>query len=124
MPPISSQNPSKEGVSHGTSDGSKRIVMTTVPDENLARDIAEMLVTDKLAACINILPMMTSIYEWEGKVEHGEEHLLIIKTEQHCIEDLQKAILEAHPYELPEIVVVPIVGGFEPYLKWISESVQ
>ncbi|MGD8925297.1 MAG: divalent-cation tolerance protein CutA [Thioalkalispiraceae bacterium] len=107
-----------------TPDTTHKILMTTLPDEDQARDIAEMLVTEKLAACINILPMMTSIYEWEGKVEQGEEHLLLIKTDQHSIEAIQNVILDVHPYELPEIVVVPIVGGYEPYLKWISESVQ
>jgi periplasmic divalent cation tolerance protein len=98
--------------------------MTTLSDEALAQELATMLMTRKLAACINILPQMTSVYEWEGKVEQDTEHLLLIKTEQHRIDELQKTILDWHPYELPEIVVVPIVGGYEPYLTWISKSVQ
>lgn len=98
--------------------------MTTFPDENQAREVAKHLVSNRLAACINILPKMTSVYQWQGKLEQGEEHLLLIKTEQHRIADLQKAIKETHPYELPEIVVVPILSGYEPYLKWISESVD
>ena len=67
---------------------------------------------------------MTSIYAWQGKLEQGEEHLLIIKTEQNRLAELQETIKEAHPYELPEIIVVPIVGGYEPYLNWISNSVN
>lgn len=98
--------------------------MTTLPDESQARELARILVTRKLAACINILPKMTSIYEWQGKLEQGEEHLLIIKTEQDRLAELQNTIKEAHPYELPEIIVVPIVGGYEPYLNWISNSVK
>jgi periplasmic divalent cation tolerance protein len=124
MTAISSDPDSQVGDSLETSSATQRILMTTLPDEDQARDIAKALVTQKLAACINILPMMTSIYEWEGKVEQGEEHLLLIKTEQQSIEAIQNVILDVHPYELPEIVVVPIVGGYEPYLKWISESVQ
>jgi len=98
--------------------------MTTLPDEEQAKELAGILVTRKLAACINILPKMTSIYEWQGKLELGEEHLLIIKTEQNRLAELQDTIKEAHPYELPEIIVVPIVGGYEPYLNWISNSVK
>lgn len=98
--------------------------MTTFPDENQAREVAKTLISNKLAACINILPKMTSVYQWEGKLELGEEHLLLIKTEQHRVAELQSAIKEVHPYELPEIVVVPILSGYEPYLKWISESVH
>lgn len=98
--------------------------MTTLPDETQAKALARVLVSGKLAACVNILPKMTSIYEWQGKLEQGEEHLLLVKTEQHRVAELQKAIKQAHPYELPEIVVVPIVSGYEPYLNWISESVQ
>ena len=98
--------------------------MTTLPDEKQAKELARILVTRKLAACINILPKMTSIYEWQGKLEQGEEHLLIIKTEQDRLAELQETIKEAHPYELPEIIVVPIVSGYEPYLNWISNSVN
>ncbi len=107
-----------------TPELTQRILMTTLPDEAQANALARVLVSGKLAACVNILPKMTSIYEWQGKLEQSEEHLLLIKTEQHRVAALQNAIREAHPYELPEIVVVPIVSGYKPYLNWISESVQ
>jgi len=101
-----------------------RILMTTFPDLEQAKQVAKTIVTNKLAACINILPKMTSIYQWQGNLEEGEELMLVIKTEVDCIDKLQKTILEMHPYELPEIVVVPIVGGHTPYLDWIGESVR
>ena len=107
-----------------TPELTQRILMTTLPDATQANALARRLVSGKLAACVNILPKMTSIYAWQGKLEQSEEHLLLIKTEQHRVAALQNAIREAHPYELPEIVVVPIVSGYKPYLNWISESVQ
>ena len=97
--------------------------MTTLPDEEQARDLARSIVELKLAACVNILPRMTSVYKWQGKLESGHEHLLLIKTRASCIEELQQHIRKVHPYELPEIVVVPIVDGYPPYLNWITESV-
>ena len=89
-----------------------------------AQQLAESLITQHFAACVNILPQMTSIYSWQGKLEHGQEHQLVIKTEQCRLNDVQDTIKKVHPYELPEIVVVPIVDGFKPYLNWISESVH
>jgi len=101
-----------------------RIVLTTFPDMDSAQQLAESLITRHFAACVNILPKMTSIYSWQGKLEHGQEHQLVIKTEQSRISDVQKAIKKGHPYELPEIIVVPIVDGDKPYLNWISDSVH
>ena len=101
-----------------------QIVMTTFPDMDSAQQLAEQLVTRKLAACVNILPVMTSIYRWRGKLEQGQEHQLLIKTEQSCTNEVQSAIEQVHPYELPEIIVVPILTGHKPYLNWISESVH
>ncbi len=101
-----------------------QIVMTTFPDMDSAQQLAERLINQQLAACVNILPSMTSIYCWQGKLEHGQEHQLLIKTEQNRTQDVQNAIERLHPYELPEIIVVPIVDGHKPYLNWISESVK
>ena len=113
---------SSSGTHSGTPTITQRILMTTLPDEGQAREVAKLLVTRKLAACINILPKMTSIYEWEDKLEQGEEHLLLIKTEQHLVTELQNTIKEIHPYELPEIIAVNIDAGYEKYLGWIRES--
>ncbi len=98
--------------------------MTTFPDLDGARQLAEHLITHHLAACVNILPVMTSVYCWQGKLEQGQEHQLLIKTEQHRTNEVQSAIEQVHPYELPEIIVVPILAGHKPYLNWISESVH
>ncbi len=98
--------------------------MTTFPDMDSARQLAERLISEHLAACVNILPEMTSVYHWQGKLEQGQEHQLLIKTEQHCTKEVQNVIEQVHPYELPEIIVVPILAGHKPYLNWISESVH
>jgi len=101
-----------------------QIVMTTFPDMDSAQQLAERLITQHLAACVNILPAMTSIYSWQDKLEHGQEHQLLIKTEQNRTNEVQNEIKQIHPYELPEIIVVPILDGHKPYLNWISESVH
>lgn len=101
-----------------------QILITTLPEMEQAKQMAQTIVNQKLAACINILPQMVSIYRWQGALEEGTEHMLVIKTEVARLDELKKTILEMHPYELPEIIVVPIVGGHPPYLDWIGESVQ
>ena len=107
-----------------TNSSPYEIVLTTFPDQHGAQQLAEHLVNQHLAACVNILPAMTSVYCWQGKLEQGQEHQMIIKTEQTRTQDVQSAIMQVHPYELPEIIVVPILDGHEPYLNWISESVH
>lgn len=98
------------------------VVLTTYPDADSARATAQHLVKAHLAACVNILPQMTSVYEWKGQAESDPEHLLVIKTRQARYADLEAAIMERHPYELPEIIATPIVNGLEGYLSWIDES--
>ena len=93
-----------------------------MPDQDSARSLAESLVEQKLAACVNILPPMTAIYKWRGKLELGNEHLLLIKTHKECYAALAETIRDQHPYELPEIVAVPIEQGLPEYLQWIAES--
>ena len=101
-----------------------QMVMTTIGNQQQAQTLAENLVNAALAACVNILPKMQSIYRWQGKLEHGDEHLLIIKTRAERVDDVINTIKANHPYELPEIIAVPIAGGFEPYLTWITQSVS
>jgi periplasmic divalent cation tolerance protein len=95
------------------------IVMTTVPDLETAQQLAELLVRRRFAACVNILPAMTSIYEWKGKLETGREHMLMIKTRSGRYRDVETEILNIHPYELPEILTIPIQSGLSSYLHWL-----
>ena len=101
----------------------KRIVLTTAGSVDEARRIAEALVDRKLAACVNILPKIVSIYRWQGKVEEAEEWMLLIKTSA-AFERVRDAILEIHSYELPECVSIAIEDGSAEYLKWLVDSVE
>ncbi len=101
----------------------KLLVLTTAGSEEEARKIALALVEPKLAACVNIVPRIHSVYRWQGKVESADEFLLIIKTTKDREEQVRSAIKELHAYELPECIVIGIDGGSEEYLRWISESV-
>lgn len=88
-----------------------------------AEDIAKRLVSSRLAACVNIVPGITSVFEWKGAVESETELLLLAKTTGAAYPELERAVREAHPYELPEIVCVPIAAGLEGYLQWIEDAV-
>jgi len=100
-----------------------RLVMTTIGTQAQAETLAKQLIDTSLAGCVNILPKMHSVYRWRGKLEQGDEHLLLIKTRQERVDEVTEFIKANHPYELPEIIAVPITSGYEPYLNWISESV-
>ena len=101
----------------------KRIVMTTAGSVDEARRIAETLVDRKLAACVNIVPKVVSIYRWKGKVEEAEEWLLWVKTASP-FEPVRDAIREMHSYELPECLSISIEEGSQQYLKWLEDSVE
>ena len=103
---------------------SYRLVISTCPNMEVAESLATTLVREKLAACVNILPGARSIYEWQGKMEREEECVLLIKTRNDRIETLSSRLLEEHPYELPEIIAVPIETGFPPYLAWIDAQLD
>jgi periplasmic divalent cation tolerance protein len=100
-----------------------QLVLCTCPDQGSAQTIAEHLIEQKLAACVNILPGITSIYSWQGKRESAQELLLVIKTTKNIYNTLEKTITELHPYELPEIIAVNIENGNAGYLNWISDWV-
>jgi periplasmic divalent cation tolerance protein len=102
----------------------KLLVLTTAGSEAEARKIAEGLVQRRLAACVNIVPRIQSVYRWQGKVEQAEEFLLLIKTSKPREEQVRAAITEWHSYELPECIAISIESGSEKYLKWIEESVS
>jgi periplasmic divalent cation tolerance protein len=101
----------------------KRIVLTTAGSVDEARRIAEALLDRKLAACVNIVPKIVSIYRWQGKVEEAEEWMLLIKT-SIAFELVRDAILEMHSYELPECMSISIENGSPEYLKWLVDSVE
>ena len=103
-------------------DGPARplLMLTTWPDAAGARAAARDWVNKKLAACVNILPPMQSIYHWDGELQQGEEHQILIKTDDRRAKALEQAIATAHPYECPEIIRLDIDGGYTPYLNWIT----
>ncbi|MGX2041161.1 divalent-cation tolerance protein CutA [Methylocaldum sp. MU1018] len=97
------------------------LVLCTCPDAKTAEALAAGLVNERRAACVSIVPGLTSVYPWDGKIETAQEHLLLIKTETASFEALETSIREKHPYELPEIIAVPILRGSTAYLDWIGE---
>lgn len=97
-----------------------RIVLCTCPDAGSAGNLARGLVEGRLAACVNIIPGLTSIYGWQGEVETDSEVLLLIKTRADRLDALETFLRRHHPYELPEIVAVPIEKGSAAYLKWLD----
>jgi periplasmic divalent cation tolerance protein len=101
-----------------------RIVLTTLADEQQAVDFAAALVERRLAACVNIVGPIRSIYRWKGNIEREKEFLLIIKTTSEQASRLEAAFKELHPYELPERVELSVEGGSEAYLAWIAGEVQ
>jgi len=101
-----------------------KIVLTTTGSQEEARKIARALVDRRLAACVNIIPQVESIYRWQGKVEDAHEWLLVIKTTGNAFERVRDAIRELHSYDLPECISFSVENGSSAYLDWISESVE
>lgn len=99
-----------------------RLLYCTCPEAETAQRIAQALVEQRLAACVNIVPGLRSIYRWKGAVQDEAECLLLIKTRESCIERLIESIRGLHPYELPEVIAVPVVAGLTPYLDWIRDN--
>src|SRR5262245_33308397 len=98
------------------------VVWTTVQNEADAASLASTLVSERLAACVNVVPGLESTYRWQGAVEVERERLLIIKTTRERVPSLRDRLHELHPYELPEFIIVEVTGGSEAYLRWIRES--
>lgn len=99
------------------------LIYVSCGSEDNAREIAQALVQEQLAACVNILPPIQSVYRWQGEVESASEYLLLIKTRKEAFAALRERVCILHHYELPELIAVPIVAGLEPYLNWITESI-
>ena len=96
------------------------LIFSTCPDQQTADHIAETLISERLAACVNILPGATSVYEWKGKIERDQEWVLLIKSRRACFARLQQRLIELHPYELPEVIGVPVTEGLSGYLEWVE----
>jgi periplasmic divalent cation tolerance protein len=96
------------------------LVLTNLPDRAAAEKLAEALIQKRVAACVNIMAPCRSVYRWKGAVQHDEEYPVLIKTTRESYAALEAAIREAHPYELPEIVAVPIERGLPAYLDWVA----
>jgi periplasmic divalent cation tolerance protein len=95
-------------------------VYATFPSADVAEEIGSMLVDTRLAACVNIIPQMTSIYVWQGARQRDAEAAMIIKTREHLVDDVVGAISQRHPYDTPAIAVLPVVGGSPAFLAWIA----
>jgi len=102
----------------------KRIVLSTCGSLEEARRIAQALVERRLAACVNIVPNIESIYRWKGEIETSSEHLLVIKTTERAFASLREAIAGLHSYDIPECIELAINDGSAAYLRWIEESVE
>lgn len=97
-----------------------QLILCTCPDLEVADKLASALITEKLAACVNILPGVRSVYEWQGQIETAQEHLLLIKSHQDRYAAIEATLKSLHPYQLPEIIAVAIESGSLDYLKWID----
>lgn len=110
---------SKDFVAH---DPMCVMILSTAPDILLAKRIAHVLVEEHLAACVQLTPPMLSVYEWQGVIQGDEEIGMVIKTSRAVARQTIDRLVELHPYEIPQATVVPIVGGYFPYLNWVSEQ--
>lgn len=99
------------------------VVLVTAPDGETAERLGRMLVEERLAACVNVVPAVTSIYRWEGQVETDQETLLVIKTSTEGFEALRRRVVELHPYDTPEVLALDVRDGSREYLDWVLESV-
>jgi periplasmic divalent cation tolerance protein len=100
------------------------VVLTNLPDKQSAHMLARRLVELKLAACVNILPSVQSIYRWQGEIEEANEITIMIKTTQVRYAEVESTIKANHPYQVPEIIAMPIVQGLSAYLDWVTEETK
>ena len=99
-----------------------QVALSTTPDRATALAVARSLVSERLAACVNLVPRITSVYRWEGAVEEDDEVLLVIKTRDDRIAPLRERVLALHPHDVPEVLALPSAGGSEPYLEWVRKE--
>ncbi|XP_062702139.1 divalent-cation tolerance protein CutA isoform X3 [Aedes albopictus] len=123
-PPNSASSMSSDSAAEKYQPGTHSIAYVTTPNANSAKELARKLIEHKLAACVNIIPGLTSIYQWEGKMNEDQEILLMIKTRTSRVDELSKFVRENHPYSVAEVITVPIENGNPPYLDWLSKTVS
>jgi periplasmic divalent cation tolerance protein len=100
------------------------LVLMTAGSQEEAERIARTLVGEMLAACVNVIPGVTSIYRWQGEIQQDQEWLLVAKSRRDVLNDLVRRVQALHSYDLPEIIALPLVGGSEAYLRWLDEQVH
>jgi len=101
-----------------------RVVLISVPDKNCADGMARTLVEERLVACVNVIPQLTSYYRWNDQIQCSTELLLVAKTTQARSESLIKRVVELHPYGVPQVVLLPLCDGFEPYCRWVHDELS
>lgn len=101
-----------------------RVVLMTAPDLATAERLGATLVEERLATCANVFPSLVSVYRWQGRVERANESLLLLKTVEACVPALRERAVVLHPYEVPELLVLEVADGFEPYLDWVRLGSQ
>ena len=100
------------------------VVLVTVPSRQVGEEIAARIVTERLAACVNVLGPVRSVYRWQGDLCRDEEHLLLIKTAHDRYSALEDRVCELHPYEVPEVIALPVQAGSRAYLDWVFEQIR
>jgi periplasmic divalent cation tolerance protein len=100
-----------------------RTILLTAPDVDVAERVGRALVEERLAACANIVPGVVSLFRWEGEVQREAEVLVIVKTTDERVEDVRARVVELHPYQVPEVLVLPVLAGHAPYLDWVRGEV-
>ncbi len=100
------------------------LVLTTLPSAEAAAELAKAVVEEKLAACANLLPAIRSIYRWQGRVQDESEVLVLFKTRQEHFDRLKSRLLELHPYEIPEVLAIPVEQGYQAYLDWLAQETR
>jgi len=100
------------------------IILITAGSEEEAHKIAKLVVNQKKAACVNIVPRVDSLFRWKGKIDSAHESLLLVKTRASLLSEIVSLVKQAHSYDVPEIIALPIVGGSEEYLKWLDSACQ
>jgi len=100
------------------------VIFIAVPNKKEADKIARHLIKNRLAACVNIIDKIDSVFRWEGKVDRAREALLVIKSKKSKLTNIIKLVKSMHSYEVPEIIALPLIGGYKPYLNWLDESVR